>query len=157
MADFEIVTGSAEETIELGRKVAKAFKGGEVVSLVGNLGSGKTHFIKGVSAGLGVEEDDQVNSPTFVLINEYFGQSSGLQIYHIDAYRIDDEQEFEALAFDDICYPGSVVLIEWADKVKGVLRDVETVEIELSHVGENERRILFRNVSEELIQLIIVD
>jgi tRNA threonylcarbamoyladenosine biosynthesis protein TsaE len=149
--EFEVVTGSPAETIALGRKIGENFVGGEVVSLIGNLGTGKTHLIKGIAEGLGVSEEDQVNSPTFVLINEYTGPEVRLDVYHIDAYRLDDVDEFEMLGFDDICYDRSVVLIEWADKVESALKGVTLTRIELSHISENERRIQLKNISTELL------
>jgi tRNA threonylcarbamoyladenosine biosynthesis protein TsaE len=112
--DFNIVSNSPQETIELGCRLAKQFKGGEVLAICGPLGSGKTQLIKGLAAGLGAAEGGRtVNSPTFVIVNEYSGK---FDIYHIDAYRLETAEQFEMLGFDDYCYPDSVVLIEWADK-----------------------------------------
>ena len=84
--DFDVVSNSPEETIELGRKVGSQLKGGEVIAVCGALGSGKTHLIKGIAEGAGAAESKKVTSPTFVIINEYKGR---LDIYHIDAYRLD--------------------------------------------------------------------
>ena len=143
--DFDIVSNSAAETIELGRRIGLGLKGGEVIGLCGALGSGKTHLIKGIAAGAGAEDMGQVNSPTFVIVNEYVGR---LEIYHIDAYRLGSIVEFEMLGFDDFCHPGSVVLIEWADKVESVLRKVDHVLIELEHVGESVRGVHIKNLPE---------
>jgi len=151
---FEIITQSAAETIALGKKIGENLVGGEVVSLVGNLGSGKTHLIKGVADGVGVDQEDEVNSPTFVLINEYTGPEVRLDIYHIDAYRLDSVQEFEMLGFDDLCYERSVVLIEWADKVESALKSVDPISIELSHISENQRKICIKNISSELLEAL---
>ena len=111
MSHFEIITHSAAETIELGKRMGAALRGGEVFALIGNLGTGKTHLIKGISLGLEAEDGDQVSSPTFVLVNEYFGRDGMIHIYHIDAYRIETEAEFVALGFDEYCRPDSVVLV----------------------------------------------
>lgn len=143
--DFDIVSNSAGETIELGRKIGLGLKGGEVFALCGALGSGKTHLIKGIAVGVGAQDQGQVNSPTFVIVNEYAGR---LEIYHIDAYRLNSVAEFEMLGFDDFCHPGSVVLIEWADKVESVLRTVDHVLIELEHAGETIRRVHIENLPE---------
>ena len=146
--DFDIVTNSAEETIELGRRIGEQLKGGEIFALCGQLGSGKTHLIKGVAAGAGAEEERQVNSPTFVLVNEYSGK---LDIYHVDAYRLETAAEFENIGFDDFCYAGSVVLVEWADKFEEILGQIKCVRIKLEHAGRTTRKIHIENAPEYMI------
>ena len=140
--DFDFNSNSPDETIELGRNLGSQLKGGEVVAICGPLGSGKTHLIKGIAAGAGAKDQKHVNSPTFVIVNEYTGR---LDIYHIDAYRLNSVSEFEMLGFDDFCYPQSVVLIEWADKVESVLRTMDYIRIELEHAGETIRAIHVKN------------
>jgi tRNA threonylcarbamoyladenosine biosynthesis protein TsaE len=138
---LKIISNSAEETIERGRRIGSQLRGGEIICLVGPLGSGKTHLIKGIAAGAGAEKAGRfVNSPTFVIVNEYKGR---FDIYHIDAYRLESVGEFEMLGFDDYCSPDSVVLIEWADKVEKALG-----RIELSHKGENSRGIEIKGLPE---------
>jgi len=149
MSSVEVVTHCLDETIELGRVIGTQLRGGEIVGLFGALGSGKTHLIKGIAAGAGAEEPDKINSPTFVIVNEYHGVSAnsmGLDIYHIDAYRLKSVAEFEMLGFDDYCDGRSVVLIEWADKVEAVLENVDFIRIELSHLGPTERKIRIANM-----------
>jgi tRNA threonylcarbamoyladenosine biosynthesis protein TsaE len=139
----DVTTNSADATIKFGRKFGSQLKGGEVIALYGNLGSGKTHLIKGIVAGLGAEDAaNEVTSPTFVLVNEYSGR---LEIYHLDAYRLDSIAQFEQIGFDDYCHPGSVVLIEWADKVEQALAGIDYIKIELSHLGPTARRIRITN------------
>jgi len=140
--DFTAILNSPDETIEFGRNLGSQLRGGEVIALCGPLGSGKTHLIKGIAAGAGAKDQKQVNSPTFVIVNEYVGR---LDIYHIDAYRLDSVSEFEMLGFDDFCYPLSVVLIEWADKVESVLQTLDYIRIELEHAGETKRAIHIKN------------
>lgn len=147
---IEIITNSAVETVEMGRRIGASLRGGEVFALIGNLGTGKTHLIKGISLGLEAHDPDQVNSPTFVMVNEYFGREGLVHIYHIDAYRIDSLPEFEALGFEEYCRPDSVVLIEWADKVAGALAGFNCIELRLEHVTENQRKIVIRNGPEYL-------
>ena len=140
------MTESAGQTIELGRSMGEQLKGGEVVAFVGALGSGKTHLIKGIAAGAGAEDCERsVNSPTFVIVNEYAGR---VDIYHIDAYRIDSIIEFERLGFDDFCYQQSIVLIEWADKIESVLERIDCIRVELAHVGQKSRKISISNMPE---------
>ena len=140
---IDVTTNSANETVKFGQKFGLQLKGGEVIALYGNLGSGKTHLIKGIVAGLGAEDAaNEVTSPTFVLVNEYSGR---LEIYHLDAYRLDSIAQFEQIVFDDYCHPGSVVLIEWADKIEQALAGINYIKIELSHLSPTARRIRITN------------
>jgi tRNA threonylcarbamoyladenosine biosynthesis protein TsaE len=146
--DFNTISNSPEETIEFGRKIGSQLKGGEVVAVCGLLGSGKTHLIKGIVTGVGAEDSRRVNSPTFVIVNEYTGGAGRLDIYHIDAYRLNSIAEFEMLGFDDFCWPQSVVLIEWADKIESALGAIDYIRIELFHAGETDRKIHIENAPE---------
>jgi len=140
--DFNTTSNSPDETIEFGQRLGSQLRGGEVIAVCGPLGSGKTHLIKGIAAGAGAKDHRNVNSPTFVIVNEYAGR---LDIYHIDAYRLNSVSEFEMLGFDDFCYPQSVVLIEWADKIESTLQAIEYIRIELEHAGETKRKIHIKN------------
>jgi len=142
MSSIEITTHSPEETIEWGRSVGQQLRGAEIFAIQGPLGSGKTHFIKGIALGVGADDPGQVNSPTFVLVNEYVGR---LEVYHIDAYRLDSVAEFEMLGFDDFLHPHSVVLIEWADKVEAALTTLDCLKLEFEHMSERSRRIKINN------------
>ena len=144
---IDIITNSPSETIEFGRNLGMKLRGGEVIALCGPLGSGKTHLIKGIAAGAGAEGQTHINSPTFVIVNEYTGR---LDIYHIDAYRLEAVSEFEALGFDDFCYPKSVVLIEWADKIESALEGIDYVRIRLEHAGQTARQIHIDNIPENI-------
>ena len=151
MKNLELISHSPEETIELGRKIGSQLKGGEVIAVCGALGSGKTHLIKGIAAGAGVAEVGKVTSPTFVIINEYKSRPSEgpdkgrLDVYHIDAYRLDSIAEFEMIGFDDYCQRQSVVLIEWADKIESALKNIDYIRAELFHAGESKRKIHIEN------------
>jgi tRNA threonylcarbamoyladenosine biosynthesis protein TsaE len=133
-----ITSRSPHETMELGRQIGRRLRGGEIFAICGPLGSGKTHLIKGIAVGAGAEDLANVTSPTFVIVNQYAGR---LDIYHIDAYRLDSTAEFEALGFDDLCYPQSVVLIEWADKIESALHGTAYIRIDLAHGGAQKRTI----------------
>ncbi len=141
-ADFSDILNSPQETLEFGQKLGAKLRGGEVIAVCGPLGSGKTHLIKGIAAGAGAENPTNVNSPTFVIVNEYSGR---LDIFHIDAYRLDSIAEFEMLGFDDYCRPDSVVLIEWADKIESALKGIDYIRISLEHASETKRTIQIEN------------
>ena len=148
---FEITTHCAAETIALGQRIGGSLKGGEMIALIGNLGTGKTHLIKGIAHGLGVEQDDLVTSPTFVLVNEYFTLGGTMQVYHIDAYRLESAAEFEALGVEEYSRPDSVVLVEWADRVWEAVTPLNPLTIRLTHAGGDIRTITFENAPAELI------
>ncbi len=97
--------------------MAAALNAGDVLALSGELGAGKTHFVKGLVAGLGA--DCAVTSPTFTLIHEYPG--GRLPIFHADWYRIDDEEELIKIGMDDYLAEDGIVIVEWADKFRGAL------------------------------------
>ncbi|MBN1807058.1 MAG: tRNA (adenosine(37)-N6)-threonylcarbamoyltransferase complex ATPase subunit type 1 TsaE [Sedimentisphaerales bacterium] len=141
--DIKTISNSPDQTIEFGRSLGSQLKGGEIIGIRGALGSGKTHLIKGIADGAGAEDCKNVNSPTFVIVNEYTGR---LDIFHIDAYRLNSIDEFEMLGFDDFCYPDSVVLIEWVDKVESALETIDYVRIVLEHAGESKREIHIQNI-----------
>jgi tRNA threonylcarbamoyladenosine biosynthesis protein TsaE len=124
--------------MELGEAIGAQLGGGEILAIVGPLGAGKTHLIKGIATGLGATDRQGVNSPTFVIINQYMGH---FDIFHIDAYRIESVAEFDMLGFDDLCYPESVVMIEWADKVEQAIARMNPIRIELQHTGQRRRSI----------------
>jgi tRNA threonylcarbamoyladenosine biosynthesis protein TsaE len=135
---IQIISDSVEKTFETGRKIGSLLEAGKVVCLTGPLGSGKTTLIKGIAAGAGAAKPEIVNSPTFVIVNEYKGR---FNIFHIDAYRINTIAEFETLGFEDFLGPDSVVLIEWADKVSQALEGMDCIHIEMRYNGEESRII----------------
>jgi len=106
------ISNSETATEEFGQRFATNSKAGDVLALKGNLGSGKTHFVKGFAAGSGT--DAAVTSPTFTLIHEYFG--GRLPIYHFDFFRIEDRQSLERLGLDDYFFGDGVSVVEWADR-----------------------------------------
>ncbi|MCD6093423.1 MAG: tRNA (adenosine(37)-N6)-threonylcarbamoyltransferase complex ATPase subunit type 1 TsaE [Candidatus Omnitrophica bacterium] len=133
---FETITHSPQETQELGKKIAGSLKKGDIVALFGELGSGKTTMIQGISWGLGVSKDIYVNSPSFVILKEYRGK---FPIYHFDLYRLKDFSELTEIGYPDLLDNKGVVLIEWAEKIEKYLS--EYIRIEMKYVSLNEREI----------------
>lgn len=134
MRSFE--TNSEEETIELGRKIARELPKRAVVLLIGNLGAGKTTLAKGIISGLGAAEPEEVTSPTFTLIHEY----GGGRVYHVDLYRLDTPQQVSTLGLDEILDHEAVVLIEWGERFPDVF-PAERIEIRLQPISEATRQI----------------
>ena len=112
-----IETRSPEETYALGEKIGKSASPGQVYTLTGDLGVGKTVFTQGVAEGLGITEP--VNSPTFTIIQEY--ESGRMPFYHFDVYRIGDIEEMEEIGYDDYFYGNGICLIEWANLIEEIL------------------------------------
>jgi tRNA threonylcarbamoyladenosine biosynthesis protein TsaE len=131
-------THSADETTELGRKLAAEIRPGSVVLLRGELGAGKTTLVKGIAEGFQAAAATAVTSPTFTLIHEYRGPD--LTVYHIDLYRIDTQRELDTLALDDLMETDSILLIEWGEKFARFVKERD-VEIVLEHKGGDERLI----------------
>jgi tRNA threonylcarbamoyladenosine biosynthesis protein TsaE len=140
-SQMEVLTKSAEETIELGKKIGAFLIANDVVALTGTLGAGKTTLIQGIAKGIGVK--DYVTSPTFIIINEYQGR---IPFFHIDLYRLNDVLEIEDLGIEDYFTRGGACVIEWADKLEE-LKPESFHKIEIDTVSENERKIC---VSSEL-------
>lgn len=128
------VTNSPAETEELGKRLASALNGSEVVALFGGLGMGKTAFTRGISAGLGVF--DGVTSPTFALVNEYRGR---FNIYHFDMYRVGTWDDLYSTGFFDYIGNG-VIIIEWSENIEGALPE-DCIRIEISRGEHDEQRI----------------
>ena len=134
---MKIISNGIEETIALGAKLAKRLKPGDIVALIGDLGSGKTVFTKGIAKGLGVKDVRYVNSPTFVIIKEYKGK---IPLYHFDLYRLEKAGIFDELNYDEYFYGDGVTVVEWADKIRSLLPK-KYIEVKLSVTGEETRKI----------------
>ena len=117
-----IESNSPEETFRVGKELGERAYAGQVFTLTGDLGVGKTVFTQGLAKGLGI--DEPVNSPTFTIVQEYDG--GRLPFYHFDVYRIGDIEEMEEVDFDDYVMGEGVSLIEWADLIREILPDKRT-------------------------------
>lgn len=115
---MKTITRSEEETITLGEKVAKRLKPGDLVALSGELGAGKTTFVKGIAKGLGVKNYRYVNSPSFVLVREYRGR---IPLFHFDIYRLDSLKDIEDIGYEEYLGRKGVVVIEWSNRMSRIL------------------------------------
>ena len=131
------LTRSPEETMELGRRLAREIQAPQIVLLAGDLGAGKTTLAKGLISGLGACPPEDVLSPTFSLVHEYEGDP---KVYHIDLYRLDRVPEFETLGLDDLWDEDAIVLIEWGEKFSGQLPKPR-MEIRINDTGDDLREI----------------
>ena len=135
---IEVVSQNEEMTMEIAKKYAMSIKSPTVISLVGDLGAGKTTFAKGFAKGLEINE--LVTSPTFTILNTYEGR---MPLYHFDMYRLSSCQEAEELGFEeyfDLKILKGVSLVEWAENVKGLLPQLH-VEIKLEKLTDTQRKI----------------
>ena len=149
-----IETKSASETVQIGKKIGSRLLSGDVVALVGELGAGKTQFIKGLAAGAGVGKPTYISSPSFTLINEYVGR---IPFYHIDLFRLRTEKEAEELGLEEYFQGRGITAIEWADKIPSLLPK-EILWIHIHYTGKNSRslKILGKGKHyEELIKKIV--
>ena len=139
MGGWTIVTTSPRQSQNLGRNLGKLVQGGEIIGLVGELGAGKTCFVRGFAQGIEVGADAWVRSPTFTLINEYSGR---LPVYHIDLYRVGKQEELDSLNLREYLYGDGVSLIEWFEFLPAHEVD-EYLELRIAHGGGNRRQLTF--------------
>jgi tRNA threonylcarbamoyladenosine biosynthesis protein TsaE len=132
-----IQTNSTSETIRMGKRLGRLLQPGDVVALVGDLGTGKTQLIKGLAEGVGVGRATYVSSPSFALINEYPGR---IPLYHIDLFRLESEKEAEGLGLEEYVRGNGVTAIEWADKISSLLPE-ELLWVKIHYGGEHSRTI----------------
>lgn len=138
MRKEEFLSSSPEETIKIARSFSEKLKGGELVSLTGPLGSGKTVFVKGIASGLGISEEE-VSSPSFTVVNVYPGR---LTLYHVDLYRVKGDPELEAELWEILDYE-SVVVIEWAENLESIMKESEWI-VKLEKIDEKRKITIFR-------------
>ena len=140
----------ADDTFEFGRKIGKCVKPGTVISLIGDLGTGKTVFTQGLAKGL--EITGNVNSPTFTIIQIY--DNGRIPLYHFDVYRIGDESEMDELGYEEYFYGEGVCLVEWANLIEGLMPEETvciTIEKDLTK-GFDYRQITVDNAPEYLCE-----
>lgn len=131
------ISNSPEETVLLGAKLGRKLRPGSFIGLIGELGTGKTIFTKGIAKGLGVKQYRYVNSPSFVIIKEYKGR---IPLYHFDIYRLDSSDDLDAVGYEEYFYGKGVTVVEWADKIKDILPD-KRIDVSFFHAGKSRRKI----------------
>lgn len=131
-----VESNSVEETIEAGYEFGKQLKAGDVVCLEGDLGAGKTHFVKGVASFFGIDPEN-VSSPTYTLIHEYSGK---LPVYHFDCYRLKSEQEALEIGAEEYFYGEGVCLVEWPRIIDSLIPE-EAIQVIISHLSDSKRSI----------------
>jgi tRNA threonylcarbamoyladenosine biosynthesis protein TsaE len=138
----EFTTQSGADTIEVGRKLAGLLKPPQLLLLRGELGTGKTTLVKGIAQALDAADPDEVTSPTFTLIHEYEGVQHGkpVRLFHLDVYRIEGERQLETLGLDELLTDNSLVLVEWGEKFKSLVKRA-TGEIVITSKGGDARKI----------------
>lgn len=133
------ITHSPEETIELGEKIGKLLKKGDVIAMQGTLAAGKTTITKGIAKSLNI--DDTITSPTFCLISEYYGK---MPLYHMDVYRLEGGEDFVNLGTDDMIYGDGVSIIEWSEKIMDELPK-RTIILKITPNDDGTRKIEIDN------------
>ncbi|MFB1052215.1 tRNA (adenosine(37)-N6)-threonylcarbamoyltransferase complex ATPase subunit type 1 TsaE [Paraliobacillus sp. JSM ZJ581] len=151
MKPFKVITNTTEETIKIAEKLAVLLRPGDVVTLQGDLGAGKTTFTKGLGIGLGVTRT--INSPTFTIVKEYMGE---LPLYHMDVYRL--EESDEDIGFDEYFNGDGISVVEWPQFITAFLPD-KRLDIELKTIEDNKRQMIlypnghdFEKICKELIR-----
>ena len=145
MTATEIISHSAEETIELGRRLAQRLHPPVLVLLSGDLGSGKTTLSKGIISGLGAAREEDVTSPTFTLVHVFHNHA---KVYHVDLYRLEQSADVESLGLEDALSEPAVMLIEWPDRFT-LRTDWPRVTVQLEHMEGDARRIAVSGLPQE--------
>ena len=138
-----LISNSPAETEALGEQFGRAARRGWVIALTGELGAGKTQFVRGVARGLGIAA--RVHSPTFTLVNEYGG--GRLNLFHLDLYRLETQEQILSAGIEEFLSPDGVSVVEWAERIKAESgkRKAETrwISVKFEIAGETERRIIY--------------
>lgn len=129
----KLISRSQEETIALGEEFGSTLEVGSVVCFFGDLGAGKTTFIKGLVKGFSGYPSEHVNSPTFVYLNIYKEVKT---VYHFDLYRLKNSEQFISMGFDEMFYMAGVSLLEWSEKIEDILPE-NRIQITIKHQGES--------------------
>ncbi len=149
---WEVVTTSAEQTQELGRKLGELLTSGALVLLMGELGAGKTALTHGIARGLGVDTDVPITSPTYTLMNSY---SARVPLYHFDLYRLISADDLLDLGFEDYFYGSGVAVVEWAERCPELTS--ESLSINIDYVDEITRTVKIQCTGSNQFYVEIID
>jgi len=141
-----------EATFRLGEILGGNLSSGDIVALIGDLGSGKTCLTQGIARGLGVSDKYQVTSPTFTLVNEYPGR---LTLYHVDVYRLEGAVDLEDMGCEEFLYGQGVTVIEWAEKIRDLL-PADAYVVTMTYLDEFDRKIEITGGREKMARLVEV-
>jgi len=133
----QIISRGSEDTHLIGRIIGKLLTAGDIIALIGDLGTGKTCITQGIARGLGISESYAITSPTFTLINEYPGRHV---LYHFDVYRLQGSNDLEDMGYEEYFYGKGVSVIEWAEKITDIIPE-SAITICITFLDENTRRI----------------
>ena len=133
------ISHSPAETEALGEKFGRAAAPGQIIALSGDLGAGKTQFVRGLARGLGIS--GRVHSPTFTLVNEYGG--GRLKLFHLDLYRLETPAQILSAGIDEFLQPDGVTVMEWAERLAHAELNGRTIFVRLNIVSETEREIIY--------------
>ena len=145
----DFISHSPEQTRRMGARLGQLLQPGQVLCLVGELGTGKTCLVQGIGQGLGIT--DQITSPTFTLVNEYPG--TNLSLYHIDLYRIVDVKAAHTFGLDDYLYGDGICAIEWAERVEELWPE-EYLLVTLRHINDSKRGLTLRGFGDGYTDLL---
>ena len=134
------ISKSEDNTFKIASNFAQKLKKGDIIGLIGDLGAGKTIFVKGVAKYFGINPDEVV-SPTFTIINEYEGKD--FFIYHFDLYRIDTKADLENLGYEEYFTNKGIVLIEWPEKFEEILNSTNYI-VKIEYLNENLRKVIIK-------------
>ena len=147
--EIKIPSQSSEDTFRIGAIIGSRADKGDVIALIGDLGTGKTRLTQGIAAGLEVPAVYPITSPTFTLINEYPGR---FVLYHFDIYRLEGSKDLEDMGYEDYFYGDGVVVIEWAERIRDILPE-GVLFINFTYIDEHNRELVIAG-SEEKINII---
>jgi len=136
--EIKIQSSSSEDTFRIGAIIGSRAEKGDIIALIGDLGTGKTCLTQGIAAGLGVDAAYPITSPTFTLINEYPGR---FVLYHFDIYRLEGSKDLEDMGYEDYFYGDGVVVIEWAERIRDILPE-GVLSISLKYLNEHMRELI---------------
>lgn len=137
---MEYITNSVHETEALGARLGKAVENGAVIAMYGDLGAGKTAFVRGLASGMGI--DARVSSPTFTIVNEYAGER---ELFHFDMYRLGSSDELFDIGWDDYLKRNGVCVVEWSENVEDAF-DGGEIKVTINRISDESRKITIEGV-----------